>query len=463
MTARIAAALALIVALAVAAPASAGPPTDALRGYVDRLFAVLEDPDLKEAGRAAEACEERHIQPSEQPDAARHLIEELVREYQDTAAAGRAEPLGRPEQMVDRVWRALAEYGPLTGLLSRRDVEEVFIEGDRVSYIEEGGRLVALNEPTSERENRHIIERLLEGTGRRLDATSAIQQAHVLEGRGRLTAVIEPVSQRLSATIRMYTAADETLGSLVRKGLWSPAPAAFLWALAQVRASTFFTGPTGAGKTTALGAFLRAVPRDQCIRVVEEVRELIVPLSLHSSFYEASGVSLSGERRYTLRDLIKVCLAMRVDMLCVGEVRGGEAFELIRAVNAGGGFCCTIHSHSAQRALTALMTAGKMAGEKVEEHTLASIFSEALDVIVYLDRQITKEGGSHRECREIILVKPITDGRSTWNTEPLFDRQGGELRWTGLMPDADLTGRIDRVLPDGVTLPMVLEGEWSPE
>lgn len=104
-----------------------------------------------------------------------------------------------------------------------------------------------------------------------------------------------------------------------------------------------------------------------------------------------------------------------------------------------------------------------MAGEKVEEHTLASIFSEALDVIVYLDRQTTQDGGSLRECREIILVKPITDGRSTWNTEPLFDRQGGELRWTGLMPDADLTGRIDRVLPDGVTLPMVLEGEWSPE
>lgn len=413
--------------------------------------------------RAAEVCEDRHIRPTEQPDVTRQLIEELVREHQTSATAGRAERLGRPDQMVDRVWRALAEYGPLTGLLSRGDVEEVFIEGDRVSYIEEGGRLVALNEPTSERENRHIIDRLLEGTGRRLDATSAIQQAHVLEGRARLTAVIEPVSHRLSATIRMYTAADETVGSLIRRGVWSPAAAAFLWTLAQVRGSVLFAGPTGAGKTTALGAFLRAVPRDQCVRVVEEVRELIVPLSLHSSFYEASGVSLSGQRRYTLRDLIKVCLAMRVDMLCVGEVRGGEAFELIRAVNAGGGFCCTIHSHSAQRALTSLVSAAEMSAEEVPDHTLRSIFSEALDVVVYLDRHITKGGGSHRECGEIILVKPITDGRSTWNSEPLFERQGGELRWSGLMPDADLTARIDRVLPEGVTLPMVLDGEWSPE
>ncbi|MGH8935044.1 MAG: ATPase, T2SS/T4P/T4SS family, partial [Acidimicrobiia bacterium] len=323
--------------------------------------------------------------------------------------------------------------------------------------------LLALNEPTTERENRHIIERLLEGTGRRLDATSAIQQAHVLDERARLTAVIEPVSQRLSATIRMYTARNETLGSLVRRGLWSAAGAGFLWCLAQTRGSVLFAGPTGAGKTTALGAFLRAVPRDQCVRVVEEVRELNLPLSVHSSSYEASGIGLDGERRYSLRDLIKVCLAMRVDMLCVGEVRGAEAFELTRAVNAGGGFCCSIHSHSAQRALTSLVTAALQAGETVPDQSLRTIFSEALDVVVYLDRHITKGGGSHRECREMVLVKPITDGRSTWMIEPLFERQGGELRWTGLMPDPELTERIERVLPDDVKLSMVLEGEWHPE
>lgn len=413
--------------------------------------------------RAAEVCEERHIRPAEQPDAARSLIEELVREHQTSASAGRAGLLDRPDQMVDRVWRALAEYGPLTELLARHDVEEVFIEGDRVSYIEEGGRLLALNEPTSERENRHIVERLLEGTGRRLDATSAIQQAHVLDGRGRLTAVIEPVSKRLSATLRMYTAANETLGSLVRRGVWSPPAAAFLWALAQVRASVLISGPTGAGKTTALGAFLKAVPQDQCVRVVEEVRELNLPLSLHSSFYEGSGIGLDGARRYTLRDLIKVCLAMRVDMLCVGEVRGEEAFELIRAVNAGGGFCCTVHSQSAQEALTSLVSAAKLAAGDMSPETLQFIFSRSLDVVVYLDRHITKGGSAIRDCREIILVKPVTEGRSTWNTEPLFDRQGGELQWTGLMPRPELVAHVERILPNGVTLPMLLEGEWSPE
>lgn len=413
--------------------------------------------------RSAEVCEERGIRPTENPDEARQIIVGLVSDHQTEARAGRGEALGSPERMVDRVWRALAEYGPLTGLLDRSDIEEVFIEGDRVSYIEEGGRLVALNEPTTERENRQIVERLLEGTGRRLDVTSAIQQAHVLGGRARLTAVIEPVSKRLSATIRMYTAADESLGSLVRRGVWSPAAASFLWCLAQVRGSALFAGPTGAGKTTALGAFLRAVPSNQCVRVVEEVRELNLPLSLHSSFYEASGVALSGDRRYTLRDLIKVCLAMRVDMLCVGEVRGAEAFELTRAINAGGGFCCTVHSDSAQKALTAILSAALMAGENVPADALRVIFSESLDTVVYLDRHITKGGGSDRECREIVLVKPISDGRATWMIEPLFERHGGDLRWTGLMPEPELTARIERVLPEDVKLSMVLEGEWQPE
>jgi len=197
--------------------------------------------------------------------------------------------------------------------------------------------------------------------------------------------------------------------------------------------------------------------------VVEEVRELNMPLSLHSSFYEASGVALSGERRYTLRDLIKVCLAMRVDVLCVGEVRGAEAFELTRAVNAGGGFCCSIHSHSAQRALTSLVSAALLAAEQVPDQSLRAIFSESLDTVVYLDRHIARGGGSLRECREIVLVKPVTDGRSSWVIEPLFERQGGELRWTGLVPEADLVDRIEQILPSGVTLPMVLDGEWHPE
>ena len=210
-----------------------------------------------------------------------------------------------------------------------------FGEGDRISYIGRSGRLEALLAPTTEAENRQLVDRMLAGTNRRLDASSAIQQARVLDGTARLTAVIPPVSDRLSVTLRKYTVADETLASLVDRDSLPAAAAAFVWSLAQVGGSVLFSGPTGAGKTTAMSAFLRAVPDDMCIRMCEEVRELHIPLSLHSSFYEASGVAMDGARRYSLRDLIKVCLSQRVDLLCVGEVRGEEAYELTRAVNAG--------------------------------------------------------------------------------------------------------------------------------
>ena len=104
-----------------------------------------------------------------------------------------------------------------------------------------------------------------------------------------------------------------------------------------------------------------------------------------------------------------------------------------------------------------------MAGENVPAESLRMIFSESIDVVVYLDRHITRDGRSLRECREIVAVRPVHDGRTGWVTEPLFERRSGELRWTGLQPDPDLTDRIERILPDGVTVAAVLEGDWSPD
>ena len=410
--------------------------------------------------RSATVLDERGIDPLVSQDAARQAITGVVVDYQSRSHAGQGDPLRDPERMVERIVRSVTAFGPLTPLLEREDVEEVFIEGDRVTYIEAGGRLQALTEPTTEAENWQIVARLLDGTGRRLDATSAIQQAHVLNGRARLTVVIPPIAPRLSATIRLYTRSNETLDSLVRMGVFPPAAAAFLWLLAQARSSVLFAGPTSAGKTTALAAWLRAVPRDQCVRIVEEVRELNIPLSLHSSSYEASGLDLSGGRMYDLRQLIKVSLAMRVDLLCVGEVRGAEAFELTRAMNAGAGFACTIHADSATRALSALLSAARHAGENITDDSLRMIFSESLDVVVYLDRHVT-DGRDFRECREIVLVQPSTS-TTHWNVEPIFERVGATMRWTGLLPDPVLSSKLERHLPADVKLPMVLEGEWFP-
>ncbi len=155
--------------------------------------------------RALELVESRRIDPVlERETATRSLVAGAVEEYQRRAHLGQGRALHNPGEMIDRVLRAVSELGPLTELLARSDIEEVFIEGGRVSFLDSTGRLRALDQPSSEPENRHVVERLLAETDRRLDASSPIVQARVLDGAARLTAVIPPIADQLSATIRRY-------------------------------------------------------------------------------------------------------------------------------------------------------------------------------------------------------------------------------------------------------------------
>lgn len=418
--------------------------------------------------RAAERIEDQKLDVETQQDQVRRAIAEIVAEYQATAHRGINEPLRDPIDMEQRIWLAVAGYGPLTGLFDNPRVEEIFIEGPRISFIDDSGRLSSHVVSTTETELRQVIDRLLSGTNRRLDSSNAIEQAHVLGGTARLTAVVPPVSARLSATIRKYTVAEETLGSMVALDSLTTAAAAFLWATAQANTSVLYSGATGAGKTTLMSAWLRAVPNDQCIRIVEEVRELHIPLPPHSSYYEASPVTLQGDRRFSLRDLVKVSLAQRVDLLCVGEVRGAEAFELTRAVNAGCGFACTVHSNSARDALIAIVNAAIMAGENVTEPVVRRVFANSIDFVVHLDRDMRRaddsENGVRRQVTEILAVTPSLSS-DDFTTEPIFIRGGlgDPMRWTGSYPPDDVVRRIDKALPADGSLKAILQGEWSPD
>ncbi len=267
--------------------------------------------------------------------------------------------------MAERVVRSITQFGPLTELLARPDVEQIFLEGPRVSYQDSSGRLRALSQPVSEAEARHVVDRLLAATDRHLDARNPLVQARVLEetglGRARLTAAIPPVTDRLSAHLRRYGVRHETLRSLVDRGSLTLEAASFLWAVMQVRSRVVVSGPPYAGKTTVLSALIAAIPPTRCIRCVEESRELAVPL-VHGSYYEQRTPSLEGTGAITLRDLVKFVLATSPDMIVVGEVRSAEAWELARAVNAGCGFACTVHSNSARDALSALVNMARTPG-----------------------------------------------------------------------------------------------------
>jgi len=402
--------------------------------------------------------ERRRLRAETDLEQVRSEVGQAVDDYQRSAHLGEVVPLGDPQTMVERVLRSVADLGALTELIARRDVEEIFIEGPRVSYLDASGIVRGLSTPTSEHENRQIIERLLASTDRQLNAKNPIVQARVLDGSARLTASIQPISDELSATLRRYTVRNVALGDLVERGSITSEAAGFLWAVMQIRSRVVVSGEPGAGKTTLSAALLAAAPPRHCTRCCEEIRELAVPLT-HGAYYEVRPPSLDGSGEISLRDLVKFVLAMRPDRIVVGEVRGAEAFELSRAVNAGCGFLCTVHSNSAGEALNALLNAALMAGENITEHIVRKVFAESLDVVVHLDRDDhpgDADSGVARRVMEIAVVVPSLG--SDFTMEPVFRREhlSEPLQWTGALPE-HLAQRVDRGLPRDLSLRRIVE------
>lgn len=401
------------------------------------------------------------IDPENQPEALRDLVTKTVDEYQRVANVGGALSLADPRSTVERLLKSVSSFGHLGDLIDRPDIEEIFIEGEQVTFLDTSGRLNALGTPTTEAENLQVIERLVAETDRRLDTSSPVVQARILGGTSRLTALIPPVSDHLSATIRRYALRRQSLESLVSLGSLTQAAASFLEMAMRASASIIVSGPPGAGKTSFLSALIAAVPPDHCIRSCEEVRELHVPL-VHGAYYEARPASLDGSGEISLRDLVKMTLAMRPDLIVVGEVRGAEAFELTRAVNAGCGLAATVHSNSASDALKALVNAALMAGENVPVEVVRNIFASSIDLVVHLDRDIGPNGEVRREMVEILgLVPSLHDD---FSAEPIFSRSdiGSPLQWSGAIPSEKLRRRIEHRLPSGVSMADLLGSKGNP-
>src|SRR5690606_9844327 len=180
------------------------------------------------------------------------LLRRTVDEYQRRAHLGEVRLLADPAATVERLARSVTGRGPLVQLLELPAIEEVFIEGDRLTYIEAGGALRSAEIPTTAEETGQAIEQLFSSTDRRLDASSPIAQARVLDGTARLTAVIPPIADRLSATIRKYALRRQTLDALVELGSLTAPAARFLEAAIGTSASIVVSGPPGSGKTSFL-------------------------------------------------------------------------------------------------------------------------------------------------------------------------------------------------------------------
>jgi Flp pilus assembly CpaF family ATPase len=171
---------------------------------------------------------------------------------------------------------------------------------------------------------------------------------------------------------------------------------------------------------------------------------------------------MDGKGEISLRHLVKFILAMRPDMIVVGEVRGSEAFELTRAVNAGTGFMCTVHANSADDALEAIVNAAIMAGENVSIDIVRKVFSSSIDIVAFMDKEnlsgSDETNSLSRQMMEIISVEPSMS-TSGFTTVPIFAREdfGQPLRWTGAIPHC--APQIERTLPRGLTLRGILSGQ----
>ena len=377
-----------------------------------------------------------------------------VREYQAAAHLDDGlVALSSPSTMVDRLLRAVCDFGPLTDLLGREDVEEILVQGARISYITADGRVHLSAVPTSEHENRTYVDRLLQtaNADRQLDASHPIVTVG-LDRSTRLSVKIPPVVEELTACIRQVVLRRPTLADLVANGSLTEAAASFLRVLMRLRSRVLIAGAPFAGKTTLANALLAAIPATRVVRVNEEDRELSADLML-------GGYAQANDRPgQTLRDLIKADLRFRPDVLVVGEVRGAEAFELLRPLNAGCGFLSTLHANTAADAVDVLVTCAVMAGERIDDVEIRKLFAKAIDVVVFCDAD-EAAGQQRRQIAEIALVGDELRGGSVI-VEPLFSREtlGAPLRWTGAAPGAVLARRLERSLPDGVRLVDVLDG-----
>lgn len=396
----------------------------------------------------------------------RTLVQQLVNQYQaDATSGGSRRPLADPASMMSRLGRSLLEYGPLTPFLDGSlDYEELIIHGDNVMYVDTEGRMLAWPDPVSEEEVTHVVQKLLSSVGQAVDESRPVIQAQILDGSARIGVVLPPIADAIDVTIRRYLSKRETFNELMEWNAISR-PAANLLAAAMATATgVIVTGQPGSGKTTLVNSMLRSAPSTLRVIACEDTPEVSVE-HLHAARWKTRQAGPDGSNEVTLRDLVKISLGMRPDLIVVGEVRGAEAYELTRAGNAGAGMLSTIHANNARQGLQALVSTAVMAGPNVAPEQIRTVFSSIIDLVVHTAKEPSAAMaggiGGRRKIMEIVAVPAMQSDEFDFTTEPIFHRESfdHELRWTGAPLPADLEQRLERVLaPQGLSVQSLLSG-----
>jgi len=321
---------------------------------------------------------------SELYDRTREKIREIVESLDE---AGGFPVDADKDQIISEIVDEALGLGPLEEFIADKSVTEIMVNGARQIYIEREGKLYLTGKTfSSDHAVMGAIERIIAPLGRRIDESSPLVDARLKDG-SRVNAIIPPLAIKgPTITIRKFRKDKLTMDDLIGSGTISPEMVEFLKVCVFYRKNILISGGTGSGKTTTLNALSEFISDNERIITVEDAAELQLKQA-HWVQLESRPPNIEGKGQITIRDLVRNCLRMRPDRIIVGECRGGEALDMLQAMNTGhDGSLTTVHANSPRDALSRLETMVLMAGIELPVKAIREQVSSAINIILHQSR-----------------------------------------------------------------------------
>jgi pilus assembly protein CpaF len=383
-----------------------------------------------------ELIRRRGLDPTREPVAVRRLIDEVLEDYSDRALGGTLPVLADPTGAARTVYDTVAGLGPLQRFLDDPEIEEIWVNGPGRVFVARRGRSELTTTILSAGQVADLVERMLKGTGRRVDLSTPFVDAMLPDG-SRLHVVIPDITRKdMAVNIRKFVIRAASLDELVELGTLTVPAAQFLEAAVVSGLNVVVSGGTQAGKTTLLNCLAAAIPASERVISCEEVFELRLPLPDWVAM-QTRQPNLEGAGEIPLRRLVKEALRMRPSRLIVGEVRQAECLDLLIALNSGVPGMASLHANSAREAVTKLCTLPLLAGENVTTGFVVPTVASCVDLVVHTE----VDGRGQRRVREIVGVTGRSEGTVVEIADLYRTRAARLVRAEGYPPHA---GRFDR-------------------